>query len=488
MAYLLLTGATGLLGRSLLRDCLLAGHRMAVLVRATERQSAWQRVDVLLSQWEERTGQLLPRPVVLEGDLCRPDLGLSTSAVHWITRHCRAVIHSAASLTFVGADRQQEPWLSNVEGTRHVLDLCARCGIRQFHHVSTAYVCGLRRGRILETELDVGQEMGNDYERTKVEAEKLVLGASLPEPPTIYRPSIIVGDSQTGHTSAFYGFYAVVKFAHTLARHMVLGSISAKLLFRSYGLSGRERKDYVPVDWVSAVMTHILSHSEHHGRTYHLTAAKPTPTSIWSRAIQEAVEENTPLADPSDPTKRDAAWFKEMLGPQIEIYRPYWRDDPKFDRRHTTAAAPNLPCPTVDRDMLVRMARFAIRTNFGRCPDIREPLPCEIPVHLQRLLAARDGQTASNGCLHVGLQINGPGGGQWKLLARGDHLLAAEEGIDDRCHATVELTSDAFRRLATQEMSVSQAIDQDQVIIAGNGHPSSVLKGLLQTVVTSEVA
>ncbi len=64
MAYYLLTGASGLLVSYLLCDCLLAGRRMAVLVRPPETRSA--------------------------GNL------------RWIAGHCQAVIHSAASLAFVG--------------------------------------------------------------------------------------------------------------------------------------------------------------------------------------------------------------------------------------------------------------------------------------------------------------------------------------------------------------------------------------------------
>lgn len=254
-----------------------------------------------------------------------------------------------------------------------MLDLCERCGIRQLHYVSTAYVCGLREGPILETELDLGQQMGNDYERSKLEAEKLVRSDALPQPPTIYRPSILVGDSQTGYTSAFHGFYAMVKLAHTLASQIVLRSTTAEMVFQAFNLEGHERKDYVPVDWVSAVITHLLGHPEHHGKTYHLTAAEPTPVALWSRAIQDAVEGYSRLADPSDSSRRDARWFEEMFLGQAEIYRSYWRDDPQFDRTHTNAAAGHLPCPIVNYDMLLQMAKYAIRTNFGKRPQPLRP-------------------------------------------------------------------------------------------------------------------
>ena len=266
MTYHLLTGATGLLGSYLLRDGLREGHRLAVLVRPTKRESARQRIESILSRFEAELRTSLPRPVVIEGELTEVDLGLDGGDLRWISRHCRSVIHNAASLTFHGNGPEGEPWLSNLEGTRRVLDLCRTTGIRKFHHVSTAYVCGLREGRVLETELDVGQTPGNAYEHSKIEAEKLVLATPWIDPPTIYRPAIIVGDSQTGYTATFHGFYVMVKLAHTLVSRMVRGSTAGRFLVEGLGLTGKECKNLVPVDWVSAVLTRIFSQPQHHGR------------------------------------------------------------------------------------------------------------------------------------------------------------------------------------------------------------------------------
>ena len=204
--YHLLTGATGLLGSYLLRDGLLAGRHFAVLVRPSKSESAHQRIETLLRQWELALEATLPRPVVFESDLSEIDLGLDHRTLDWIAEHCTSVFHNAASLVFRGDDPAGEPYLSNVEGTRRMLELCRVTGIRQFHHVSTAYVCGLREGRILETDVDLGQTPGNVYEKTKLQAEMLVRSADILDSPTIYRPSIIVGDSQTGYTTTSTAF------------------------------------------------------------------------------------------------------------------------------------------------------------------------------------------------------------------------------------------------------------------------------------------
>src|SRR5579871_2538499 len=150
MAYHLLTGATGLLGRYLLRDLILADIPVAVLVRPTRRANVRQRVESMMCQWDAELGRSLPRPVVLEGDISEPELGLDAHSLAWVSAHCDTFVNNAASLTFHSTSPESEPWRSNVEGTRHALDLCRRLGIRKFHHVSTAYICGLRSDRILE--------------------------------------------------------------------------------------------------------------------------------------------------------------------------------------------------------------------------------------------------------------------------------------------------------------------------------------------------
>ena len=48
--------------------------------------------------------------------------------------------------------------------------------------------------------------------------------------PTIYRPSIIVGDSQTGYTTTYHGFYAPLKLAHTMASKVAVGRTAGDLL------------------------------------------------------------------------------------------------------------------------------------------------------------------------------------------------------------------------------------------------------------------
>ena len=264
---------------------------MAVVVRGSKTEDAEARVDGLLRDWREVAGAEVPRPVVLQGDITSPGLGLSRSALEWVAEHVDEVVHSAASLSFDRREADGEPYASNVGGTANVLDLCRTAGIRRLHHVSTAYVCGLRRGRILETELDVGQTPGNDYERSKIESEQAVRAADFLDVLTVHRPSIIVGDLVHGFTNTFHGFYKPLRIVQPFVEAFLQASLESGSLLDVLGMSGGECKNLVPVDWVSAAMTRIIDDESLHGRTYHLTSATPTTVGTLCRVFEQLVLE-----------------------------------------------------------------------------------------------------------------------------------------------------------------------------------------------------
>lgn len=360
--YHFLTGGTGLLGSYILRSLLQDGHSVAVLARPTRKASAEQRIDKIFSHWEREEGRTLPRPLVLSGDLLSSDW--VDKSRDWFARSCCSIVHCAASLTFYGAP-EDEPWLSNVEGTRRILDLARRAEIRRMHYVSTAYIAGSSR-EFFEGQTDIGQTLRNDYEKSKFDAEIMVREADFLDKPTVYRPSIVVGDSRTGYTTTYHGFYAVLKLAHTLVQRLPLGSTSGRNLLAALGLNGGEHKNFVPVDWVVAVFRHIFSNPEYHGRTYHLTSPRPPLLSDFVDMVQDAVETFSTLADQEDPYRADESWFFQNYTDQVRIYRAYLQDDPRFDSRNTQAVAPHLPCPVMDRDLMLFLARYAILSDFGK--------------------------------------------------------------------------------------------------------------------------
>ncbi len=367
MTHVLLTGATGLLGQYVLRNLLLAGTPVAVLVRSRRGEPAERRVEQLFAPWEDALGQPLPRPVCLEGDVSREGLALSTDDGAWVAGHCRSVLHNAASLTFVGQDRAREPWLSNLTRARNVLDLCRGAGVRELHHVSTASVCGQRPGPVLEDEDERPGELRNDYEHSKFEAEQLVRAASFLERTTIYRPAILVGDSRTGYTASYHGLYTYAQFVAVYLACLDRGPDGRYPFPLRLDATGDERRNLVPVDWVSAVIAHVFRHSEHHGRTYHLTPLRPVTAAEIETALSTFFNYYGPsFAGPGSLAWGDLSELERQFYDHVAVYQPYWLAEPLFDCRNTGAAAPHLVCPPIDRDCLLRLLDFAVRDRWGK--------------------------------------------------------------------------------------------------------------------------
>jgi thioester reductase-like protein len=366
MSHVLVTGATGLLGRYLMRDLLLKEQPVAVLVRKSRKQSPEDRVEAAMRTWERLLGRELPRPKVLVGDIAGPDLSLSAEQHEWAVENCSSMLHNAASLSFVSTGRQSEPWRTNVDGTRHVLEFCENAGIRDFFHVSTAYVCGQRTGRILESELNVGQPFANCYEESKVESEEMVRAAGF-DSLTVFRPAIIVGDSQTGVSFTYHNYYVMLQLAHTLVHQTGVFDFTGKCVASLVGFNvdGHERKNLVPVDWVSEAMARIIVDPALHGETYHLTPRVPVTMRLVRDVIEEAVGFYGAGFYGAGDRRRDGHEAEDVFHEHMEVYASYWRDDPDFDSGNTQRALPDLPCPHVDRRMLRHLSRVAIENRFN---------------------------------------------------------------------------------------------------------------------------
>ena len=456
-SYLLLTGATGLLGRSLLRDLSARGRRIAVLVRSSKTAHAVSRVDEILQDWREVAGVEVPCPVVLEGDITSAGLGLSSDQAAWVARNVDEVVHCAASLSFQMRESDGEPWNSNVHGTAHVLEMCRVSGIKRLHHVSSAYVCGLRRGKILETELDVGQTPGNDYERSKIASEKAAVDAPFLDVCTVHRPSIIVGDLVTGFTNTFHGFYKPLRIIQPFVQAFVDAALESGSLLDVLGMKGDEKKNLVTVDWVSAVMTRIIGDRSLHGRTYHLTATKPTSVAALCRVFEQLAgemaqsheqEKLESLAAGKPAAVFDPAMLVRLFGDQMHVYRAYWSDDPQFDSTEVSRIAPDIPSPALDEQTLMRLCRFAITNKFRWPPPSRQQRQTSARHWLEQIVGEPQWSPPS-GSSALGIAAIGAGGGQWTLCCDQRRALSLHVGLPGVDVPTMWLASKTLEDLLT---------------------------------------
>ena len=144
---ILLTGATGFLGRFLLTDLLRRNPNLTVtcIVRANDSDHALARIQAALEEAEIKDEDLAPRIRPLVGDIHLPRFGLEPPQFADLCQRIDAVYHLAASLSvatpYVGLRR------TNVFSIRGVLDLCLTTRLKHLFFASTMgvfpeYFCG----------------------------------------------------------------------------------------------------------------------------------------------------------------------------------------------------------------------------------------------------------------------------------------------------------------------------------------------------------
>ena len=365
--YTLLTGATGLIGRYLLRDLLSVGENLCVLVRPGKKESAAQRVEQILQMWEADLGRSLPRPHVIAGEVTQPGLGLSAEARNWVATNCSSVLHNTAIREFYGSDRNGEPWLTNFTGTQNLLEFCRDAKLRTMHYVSTAYVSGDRPGPILEDEFACGQGFRNDYEDSKFQAEQAVRESGLFDELTVYRPAVVAGDSQTGYTSTYHGLYLYLRLIAMMMTTKDPDADGVRRFRARWNCTGREFRNIVPVDWVAAAMCRLFLTPAAHGSTYHLAPRNPITLQqlvdyIGSYYNSEGIEF---LGDQKLSPEQMSEMEREGYA-AISIYESYLTTDPKFDTRNTDKFTADMPCPDIDEAMMHRFIRYGEDDRWGK--------------------------------------------------------------------------------------------------------------------------
>jgi len=451
-----------------MRELLLKGKKLAVLVRATKRERVRERIETILQMWEEELGHRLPRPVLLTGDVCLPKLGLSSKQLLWAHNYCEQIIHGAAVLKFHGATPADEPWKTNLGGTQNVLDFAEYCQIKHFHYVSTAYVCGERNETVYENELDENQSFRNDYEVSKFEAEKLVRAADCFETTTIYRPAVIAGDAQTGYTSTYHGLFLYLRLMAMVIPEQKRNADGVFETPIKLPLQGDEPRNVVPVDWVAKTISHLVCTPEAHGRTYHLVPDKCTTARELIEFCYDYFHSDGVEFCGSSVERTADDEFAQKLFASTSIYASYETSDPHFDKSNVTRFAGHLVCPPIDKEMIFRFLEFGKANKWGKVRPTQPKVARWIEAHLTEIaLAAQKTMSAlringANRLLKIGLDIHGPGGGQWQMTT-----------CDGRFNVTPGLPNDSCPVLRLSDLQINDLLlrndVEDQTVQNGNG-------------------
>ena len=466
---ILLTGATGMLGRYLLRDLLAAGCHVTVLARDSRKAKAADRIGEIVQFSSESLGHRLPEPTVVAGDIREENLGITVADRRWLAVSCDAVVHAAASLSFLET-ADGEPQATNVGGTRHLLDLCRRVGLKEMHFISTAFVCGQVSGNVLEDAVNREPRFHNTYERSKHQAEQLLREATDVRL-TVYRPSVIVGDSRTGYSSSFTGIYRFLEFAAKLSMPVPSAEGTKLRLPVRMPLTGDEPRNLVPVDWVSQAIVRLVNLPDHHGRNYHLVASRPVPTRLIEEAAQIALKlEGVNFAGPDAWNNRSE--LEKIFLDHLAEYWPYMHGDPAFDSRNLSAALPDYPAASVDRDLLVRLIEFAVEDRWGRRQRSAAPKRVDCRQYIEEVFPERSRRSplakAANLNVAVGIDIRGPNGGEWTCHWIDGELVGVCRGISTRVDVFYHIDEMTFDDLINGRQSPPEAFFAKRIEVDGD--------------------
>ena len=246
------TGATGFIGKRLVKKLL---ERKGAVVHFLIRKESADKVADLRSFW----GVGPARAVPVFGDLTAKKLGVSADDVKKLKGQIDHFYHLAAVYD-LAADEETQVAV-NIEGTRNTVDLAKAIDAGHFHHVSSIAAAGLYEGVFREDMFEEAEGLDHPYFQTKHESEKIVR-QDCKVPWTVYRPAMVVGDSQTGEMDKIDGPYYFFKLIQRLRQLL-------PPWMPTVGLEGG-RVNIVPVDFVVNALNVISHQKDITKKCYHL--------------------------------------------------------------------------------------------------------------------------------------------------------------------------------------------------------------------------
>ena len=359
---ILLTGSTGYIGAHIASN-LLTDHseRLNLLVRARSEQEArerlWRSLQLHLdfARFEE---YLNSRISFFLGDLTDAHFGLADDDYTRLVHNTDSIVHCAASL-----NRKSEKSCLNVNlrGTLEVIQLATRArdhhGLRRFSHVSTVAVAGQRAHEVVQedTAIDWNRSDYDPYARTKKFCEHMVRQLLPDVQRTIFRPSIVLGDSRRPETNQF-----------DMVRAFVFLAGLPVLPFRP-----EDRIDIVPVDFVAdAVATlHQKERPEH--EIYHLSSGQESETFVeLTDSLAKAQGKRVPMFVPSFENSTSKmvnalAGRAEKIGglaTLLKVFLPYLVWNTVFDNTRAVDEVGRHPAPFSQYSL--PLLRFSRENHF----------------------------------------------------------------------------------------------------------------------------
>ncbi|MFD1020439.1 SDR family oxidoreductase [Thalassobacillus hwangdonensis] len=316
---ILLTGATGFVGKRLMRGLLDQGHVIYPIVRSQAKLNHF--LDTLA---EGETERIHP----IQGDLSLPHFGISETKIGQLKNNIDLFYHTAAFLSFKQEDKEKT-FNINVDGTKHALELARSLNVQRFFHVSTAYTLGMESYG-LETLHDSNRTFVNYYEESKSHAEHLVWSYRESMDVSIFRPAIIIGDSDTGEAETTFALYGLMKAVSLLKKMTEKQRLDAATTIRLYS-DAAARTNLVPVNYVVDVLTAGAAHAKKN-QIYHIANNETLTNGEIINLIKEVsqMDNLTLTSSETELTRSD-----ELINEPMKVFHSYLNRTITFDDTNT---------------------------------------------------------------------------------------------------------------------------------------------------------
>jgi nucleoside-diphosphate-sugar epimerase len=305
-----LTGATGFLGGKLIKSLLQEGHTLYVMARNLSKAE----------KIKENVGAELRKGIhIIEGDILRTNLGIKEEIMKTLSDKIDIFYHLAALVKF-DMELHDELMQTNYFGTKRALDFAEKIGVKRFFYISTAYTVGKEDMGKEEIYAEEDREYNNPYEESKVKAELAVWSYQDKLDVSIFRPSIIVGDSKTGEADSNFTLYGFMKALEMFKRRLSRREGFEQRKFHLLG-SKEGTSNLVPVDYVANILKIAIDNAKKN-TIYHITNPNP-PTNLeillhFKKALNF---ENLRIFEEGKNIELDKEEL--MLNGMVRIFEPY---------------------------------------------------------------------------------------------------------------------------------------------------------------------
>jgi NAD(P)-dependent dehydrogenase (short-subunit alcohol dehydrogenase family) len=253
-----ITGGTGFIGHNLIAELLEKKNKATLYVLV--RKGSKKKFEAQKKEWGNGAKRVIP----VTGDLTKSMLGIPAKKRRELEGKIDHVFHLGAIYDLM-ADAESQTRV-NVDGTRNVVKFAENVKAKRLHHMSSIAAAGMYPGIFREDMFEEAQGLDNPYYRTKHDSEAVVR-RECSVPWRVYRPGIVVGNSETGVIDKIDGPYYFFKLIQKMRKMM-------PSWMPTLGIEGG-RINIVPVDWVVSAMLHIAHKPKLDGKCFHLTDPKP---------------------------------------------------------------------------------------------------------------------------------------------------------------------------------------------------------------------